>query len=620
MSRDATLPLPGCLALGHRSTTSVTLIRPSPYLIERFAERFNRQRQIGFFLGAGVWASFHLWDMQLFTGRPAFETLRLVRLGIGLPLILLCGLLAMVPRLRKDWTMSLLGSTAILVAWTCLVYMLAINDPATTFDLYVPGLMTILLYHFMMFRHRWLIASVVGVLLVVVFNLAGHFVLQDVMSRQLSVGWFSANAYMVTIVMVGAVLCYQIEASFYLTETQRLALQDSNETIAASHRESESAMLQARRAHQERTDFLLKTSHDLRQPMNAIRYYVKCLRDTVRRSDEQELVDKLQRAVMSMDDLYLALHDFNRLDANSLDVNQSPVFLPLLIEEEVGNCMPMAVGKELQLRVRLACSPWVETDPQLVRRILRNLLTNALAYTQRGGVLIAVRSRGAEVLVQVFDTGPGISADECERIFQPFVRLRAQVSQTERGLGLGLAIAAGMAQRLGSCIHVASRPGRGSTFGFHLRRIDPPVAMPSRIAQPLGSVASSAALVKCIAVVEDDPDILDATQTLLMNSGYQVVASRNLAGLLSGLAGVGAQPDLLLADVELADGEDGWAVHDQVNRRSQVEVPMILITGSVAARHRDRAARGGHQLLQKPCEPETLLAAVQHAIRPAGGG
>lgn len=596
------------------------MIRPTPYLIERFAQRFYRQRLIGFMLGALVWASFHLWDMQLFTGTPAFETLRLVRLGIGLPLILLCGLLALAPGNRRDRTMSFLGSAAILTAWLCLVYMLAINDPEKTHDLYVPGLMTILLYHFTMFRHRWRIATVVGVLLVVVFNLAGQVVLQDVMSQQVSVGWFSANAYMVTIVVVGAVLCYQIEASFYLTETQRLALEANNETIARSQQASESAMLQARRAHQERTDFLLKASHDLRQPMHAIRYYVKCLRDTVDRAEEQDLVDKLQRAVTSMDELYLALHEFNQLDADSVVVSKAPVFLPLLIEEEVSNCMPMAVGKGLQLRVRLAGrSPWVNTDPLLLRRVLRNLLTNALAYTQRGGVLVALRARGAGVVLQVFDTGPGIPIGEQARIFQPFVRLRTDASQTERGLGLGLAIASGMAQRLGSRIQLASRPGRGATFSVLLPTIDAPQAVSRPVVKPVEQAFTSAGSGQCIAVVEDDPDILEATRLLLIGAGYKVLAARSRANLLAVMDDIGHPPDLLVADVELADGDDAWAVHAALGQRSQTRPPMILITGSVAARHRDRAAQAGQLLLQKPCDPDMLLAAVQRALQVASG-
>ena len=586
----------------------------SSYLIDRFAARYYLQRVIGFFLGALVWASFHLWDIQLFRGRSTFEEIRTIRLGIGLPLILICGFLSTVPKFRTDRWISLLGSTAIAVAWVCLVYMLAINDPITTFDLYIPGLLTILLYHFTMFRHRWVIATAVGIVLIALFNLAGQVVLREAMSRHLSVGWFSANAYMITILVVGAVLCYQIETSFFQFEKQRLELESKNAALAESREQSHFAMKKAKQAHQDRTNFLLKASHDLRQPMTAIKFYVKQLRDSTQAPKQAETVEKLQRAVSSMNELYTALHDFNKLDANGLSPKKTMVFLPAIIEEEFDNCVPIAIDKGLKLRVRQPCLAWVETDPSFVQRMVRNLLINALSYTDKGGVLLAVRRRGSDVYIQVFDTGPGIEESALQSVFLPFVRMRPDDTLTERGLGLGLAIASGMAESLGTRIDVISRRDRGSMFAFRLPISAPPEAIET--AESTTRVADSVTSAQgcCIAIVDDDLDILDATGSLLQAAGYQVVTGRNLNELLRALTPLSGVPSLMLADIELGPTENAWDIHAALQQTIGQTIPAVLMTGTVTVAYRDRARQHLQVVLQKPCEPEELLSAVHTAL------
>lgn len=591
------------------------MIRPTPYLIEKFADRYYRQRQIGFLFGLLVWSSFFVWDIQLFRTLPIFQELRFIRLEVAAPIIAILGLLTFVPRLKRDLTMSLLGCGAILTAWCGLVYMLTINSPKTTLNLYVPGLLTILLYHFAMFRHRWKIGAATGVLFILIFNLAGHVILQDTVNAHLGVSWFSANSYMASFVIIGSLLCYQIENTFYVTETQRLELEAQNIAVETSQKEAHVAMARAEMAYQERTSFLLQTSHDLRQPMQAIKYYVKGLGDSVKSPPEAEVVAKLYRAVRSMDELYKGLHDFNRLGADAITVDRVACYLPLVIEEEVNNCMPLAVEKGISLRVHIGFFAWVETDYLLVRRILRNLLSNALIYTKQGGALVSLRKRGGDAYVQVFDTGEGIDANDLLSIFQPFVRLRPDGSRARRGLGLGLAIAEGMAQRIGTRISVRSQVDKGSSFGFRLPAMTQAVAATGFTApvDPPGDHLVGSG--RCVAVVDDDPEILEACKTLLGAAGYVVIDGRSWAELIERIRAQGVQPAILLADIELEGGEDAWLVHESLQRELGVPVPVVLITGAVTAAYRERADRESQTILQKPCEPEVLLDALDTTLK-----
>lgn len=593
------------------------MIHPTPYLINRFAEHYYRQRQIAFMSGLVIWILFSLWDVKLFRDSLIFNELIFIRLQVGAPIIAILGLMTFFQKCRKDTAMSFLGGAAIATSWCCLVAMMAINSPVHTMDLYVPGMLTVLVFHFTMFRQRWKFATIVGIILLGIFNFAGNFALQDVLAKHLSVGWFSANVYMVSFVVIGAMVSYQVEATFYLTETQRLELEFKNLAIEASKKEEQVAKNQAEIAYQERTQFLLQTSHDLRQPMQAIKYFVSSLKDGVNEPQALEVVHKLQRAVKSMDDLYNGLHDFNRIDANVITADKVVFFLPMIVEEEINNCMPIAVEKGLGLHAHISHAAWVETDLSLVRRMIRNLLSNALTYTHHGGVIVSLRKRADSAYFQVFDTGEGIEEKDLSDIFRPFVRLRPDGSRSRRGLGLGLAIAAGMAEKIGTRIEVRSQLGKGSMFGFRLPGITKTMALstPAKSAMATRIGRSLGRLVRCVALVDDDPEILEGCKTLLTSAGYSVVEGRNGAELLARVLAHHERPSILLADIELEAGEDAWQVHEALQQQLMASLPVVLITGAVTGGYRERAAQQEQMILQKPCDPEVILDALDTAFK-----
>jgi CheY-like chemotaxis protein len=398
-------------------------------------------------------------------------------------------------------------------------------------------------------------------------------------------------------------------------------LEEQKSVIESAKKDEQIAKVRAETAYQDRTNFLLQASHDLRQPMQAIKYFVSTLKDKSPEPGVLEIVHKLQRAVRSMDELYNGLHDFNRIDADAIKADKVVCFLPLIIEEEVNNCMALAVEKGLALRVRIVHHAWIETDPHLVRRILRNILSNALIYTQQGGVLVALRKRGRMAHVQVFDTGEGIANHDLLAIFQPFVRMHPDRNHARRGLGLGLAIAEGLADKVGTRINVQSRPGRGSVFGFDLPMIHREV-ISLAAAFPFPDLVENSDRVpggsmRHVALVDDDPEILEGCAALLTSAGYRVVSGRGGEELLASIRQSGAQPEILLSDIDLDTEEDAWQVHHQLQQHLGRTLPLMLITGSVTTASRERAERAAQTILQKPCDPEVLLHALDAALRTA---
>ncbi len=221
----------------------------------------------------------------------------------------------------------------------------------------------------------------------------------------------------------------------------------------------------AQAAYEEKSRFLTAISHDLRQPLQAMKLYHATLRRQLEEEQQLALLDKADRAVREMDHLLHSLLEKARLETRGIPVRKRKLKLKPFLLELAEPFRTQARQRGLELRIRLL-DVEVETDPVLLGRVLRNLLSNALRYTPRGGVLLACRRRGDRVQVSVYDTGEGISAADEARLFEEFTRLGS--SSGTDGHGLGLAITHGLCQLLQHPLHCVSRPGRGTVFSLSL--------------------------------------------------------------------------------------------------------------------------------------------------------
>ncbi|MBI1206071.1 MAG: PAS domain-containing protein [Azospirillum sp.] len=381
-------------------------------------------------------------------------------------------------------------------------------------------------------------------------------------------------------------------------------------------KEAESRLRDAKEAAEQanaaKTRFVATASHDLRQPLQAVTLFNSALADLTSDPQQLYLVEKTQKSLEIVNELLNGILDISRLDAGIV-VPQSKCFaIQTLFDRLTFEFRPQARAAGLAFRF-VECRALVLSDPQLVERILRNLVSNALRYTSRGGILLGCRPRGGELVVQVCDSGIGIPADQSAAIFEEFYQIGDQGHDGGRGLGLGLAICRRLAELLGCRLSFRSRLGRGTTFE---------IALPChRGPLPEGAVAEPALAGHAtgrIAVIEDDPSVREALAFFLDRNGFEVTAAADVDTALAQLRAHGVAPDLILADYRLAKGDTGIDAIERLRTAFCAPIPGILLTGDTSPQRLKEVLASGFRLLHKPIRPNELILAIAERLGGAG--
>jgi signal transduction histidine kinase/CheY-like chemotaxis protein len=363
-----------------------------------------------------------------------------------------------------------------------------------------------------------------------------------------------------------------------------------------------------------KSSFLAAASHDLRQPVHALGLFVGALRGVVLSDEAAELVDHIEASTAAMDTLFSALLDISRLDAGVVEVHPQTFAIGPLLARICREHSDEVDEKGLALICRPTAA-WVNSDPVLVERIARNLISNAIRYTQRGRILVGCRVE-AELRVQVWDTGPGIAPALQQQVFQEYFQLANPERDRAKGLGLGLAIVRRLTDLLGSQITLRSRPGHGSCFSFSLPVVAAPVTAP--IADLVG-VSSLGPARGLIAIVDDESAIRQAMAALLTGWGYEVAAAGSQSEILEVLSSHGSAPDLVICDYRLRDDETGIRVIETLRAQYGAQMPAMLITGDTAPDRLLEARASGLLLLHKPVSKGKLRAALVNLMQTAEG-
>jgi len=366
----------------------------------------------------------------------------------------------------------------------------------------------------------------------------------------------------------------------------------------------------AERANQAKSQFLAAASHDLRQPLHAIGLYAASMRPQVEGREAAITLGKIEAAVVSMETLFCGILDVSKLDAGGVVPAVSCVSVKTVIEGLYEDFRQQASAKGLRLRLRY-CDALVASDPVLLERILRNLISNALRYSDLGGVLIAARQRDGMIRFQVWDTGCGIPPEHMEHIFQEFFQVSTPQGGRSQGLGLGLAIVDRLARLLGHPLTVHSVPGKGTVFSLDL-----PIShdAPIRDARSRDTLEGMARLRGRVAVVDDDVMVLDSLATLLEAWGLQVVMAASGVELLEMLE---QAPDLLITDYRLGE-EDGLELAQAMHKAYPgASFQVIVMTGDTSGRSVRALNDSGYQVLHKPVRPARLRALIAHLLRSA---
>jgi Na+/proline symporter/signal transduction histidine kinase len=384
------------------------------------------------------------------------------------------------------------------------------------------------------------------------------------------------------------------------------ALERANETLERRVRERTAELAVAKgkadQANLDKTRFLAAASHDVLQPLNAARLYVTSLIE--RRLDGQEatLAQNIDASLEAVEEILNVLIEISRLDAGRLEPDVTVFPMEGMFERLKVEFAPMAREKGLELRM-VPTRLWARSDRRLLRRVLQNLVSNAIKYTPAGRVLVGVRRRGGNLIVQVCDTGPGIPKAKRVLIFKEFERLEETASSV-RGLGLGLSIVERICKVLGHRIELRSVLNRGSVFSVQLQQAEPRlVSEPGAAAtDPAGRIAGLTVL--CI---DNEPDVLSGMRALLSGWGCTVITAQGSEDATRQLRETSTTPDIILVDYHLDYGT-GIEAADAVRAALPAPIPVILITADHSAQVQREARMQGHALLRKPLKAAALRA------------
>lgn len=368
------------------------------------------------------------------------------------------------------------------------------------------------------------------------------------------------------------------------------------------------AKADAERADKAKSRFLAAASHDLRQPLQAISMYVAALGRHPLDDASKEILTDIRTCLDASNELLEDLVDISRLDAGVVIPEFTDVAIADLFELLEKNFQREAEEQKIDLRF-VPRSVFVRADPVLLGRILQNLVANALRYVEQGRVLVGCRIRDGVAILEVWDNGIGIAAEEHEKIFEEFYQVGNPARDRRRGAGLGLAIVRRKAALMHAPIAIRSKPGKGSVFSITL-----PLAHAEQT-RPQTSPTETEPLLdgRTIAILDDEPHQLNALQSFLDLCHVRVIAAQSIGEILTKLETT-APPDLIIADYRLESDVTGAEAIAAVRRKIGRSIPGLLMTGDTEPQRISEAKASGCRLLHKPVDPADLAQTIHRML------
>ncbi len=369
----------------------------------------------------------------------------------------------------------------------------------------------------------------------------------------------------------------------------------------------EAELLNAKRladeANHSKVRFLAAASHDLRQPIHAQSLFLDVLSHTELNPHQQTLLTNVSAANTACAEMLNTLLDFSRIEAGVIKPQVQAFSLQPLLNKIEREFAGQADGKGIAYRSRETAIA-VQSDPALIELILRNLVSNAIRYTERGGLLVTCRKRGELALLEVRDTGIGINIDQQQNVFREFHQLGNPERARHKGLGLGLSITQGLARTLGHKLTLTSTPNKGSIFSLTL----PIATIPPNKTQTIAENNPARILNARILVIEDDTAVLSGMLYVLDAWGCECIGAESTEEAI--MLAQEQTPDLIISDYRLHEQHTGLEAIMSLREALGIELPALLITGDTAPDRLREALAGGIPLLHKPVNPQLLFNAI----------
>lgn len=406
-----------------------------------------------------------------------------------------------------------------------------------------------------------------------------------------------------TMALALALLAYMLRG----TLRSWFALRAQNQVLVDDLRLQKDAAEQANVA---KSKFLAAASHDLRQPLHALSLFSAALSERIRYPEVRRIVDNIIASVAALESLFNSLLDISKLDAGALQPQWADLPLQRILDRLDNDYRPQADAKGIVLQVGAAADVFVHTDAALLERMLRNLVANAIRYTEHGAIEVTAETDQQWVHVAVRDTGIGIARQDLEQIFAEYVQLQNPERDRSKGLGLGLAIVRRLADMLDHPVSVQSELGVGSRFCVRLPRAQAPVVEEETV--PAASMLPLSGLT--VLVVDDDAANREALEALLGGWGCCVLSADALGSAERAFRSA-AVVHCLIADYRLREGRTGVEVIEALEQVHGRSIPALVLTGDTGLAQQGQIGARGYRLMQKPASPARLRAFLGHVAR-----
>ncbi len=367
-----------------------------------------------------------------------------------------------------------------------------------------------------------------------------------------------------------------------------------------------------------KSSFLAAASHDLRQPLQTLVLLHGMLESAINNSDAKKLVTRIGTTLASVSGMLNSLLDINRIDAGIIPVEKIDFEIGDLLNRLSDEFSYHAEAKGLEFHV-VHCQRQIISDPPLLEQILRNLLANAIKFTNEGKVLLGCRRHGEALRIEIWDTGVGIAKEDTKSIFNEYHQLADASTNADYGLGLGLAIVDRIARLLEHRVSVASRPGRGTVFTVEVELAagNDGRAGTAPIKSGIAADADYAATSYNIVLIEDEPDLLELFAGTFNSAGHVVKTARNSASLNRILTAATVPPDIIIANFNLRGSTNGLQLAIKFREKFNHDVPVIILTGDISSDTRRRIAQEHCQHVHKPVSPRELERVMRRLIEKA---
>ncbi len=412
--------------------------------------------------------------------------------------------------------------------------------------------------------------------------------------------WLIVLAYILSVGHRQARLVISSIKLRYENEQLIRELQQTNIAEAEARNKAEQASLAKSR-------FFAAANHDLRQPLHALGLFATTLRNSIMEAGKRQLVEQIQHSIESLESLFDDLLDISRLDAGQIKPRMEHFKASIVFDRIRTTYMPAASEKGLRLRVHRT-EVMLFCDPSLLFRILSNLVSNAIRYTEQGGVVVGLRRRNGKMSVEVWDSGIGIPRDQQDKVFEEFYQLHNPERDRRKGLGLGLSTVKRVATLLECPLTLQSRPGKGSMFALEVEQ--------GLEAQPYTHILTAEIAVpdllanRTIVVVDDEASVRLGMQSLLESWGCRCVATPGAAEAIDALHNTA--PDFIIADFRLGDNKNGIEAVRALRAALGDNIPAVVLSGDTAVERLREVSAAGLTMLHKPLKAVRLRALLNH--------